>query len=131
MKQIITKEQLQELAPEQQNKLRDYWMPQPYDQVAYTYKYKDEWVTSKITIKGLYNGNPTKVEEVSCFDGEYVFLKSQCLPLLNIGQMFEILLGCNCIDCAKRMLDERTHNKIYGMELCDALWILIKEYLNN
>ena len=108
MKQRINIDQLQELTLGQQSKLRDWWKPKQYDQVAYTYKYHDEWVTGKIIIKGLYNGNPTKVEEVSDIDGEYVFLKSQCLPLLNIGQMFEILLGCSCIDCAKTMLNERT-----------------------
>ena len=112
MKQIITISQLQELTPEQQNKLRDWWQPKKYDQVVYTYQYDGEWATSETIIKGLYNGNPTKVEEVSDLDGEYVFMKDKCLPLLNIGQMFDILLGCSCIDCTKRMLDENTQNKI-------------------
>lgn len=130
MKQFISIQQLQELTPEQQNKLREWWQPQKYDRVAYTYKYYDNYETSEILIKGLYNGNPIKVEEVSDLDGEYVFLKSQCLPLLNIGQMFDILLGCKCIDCAKKMLNENTQNKFYGMELCDSLWKLTKEYLS-
>jgi len=130
MKQNIAISQLQELTAEQQIKLRDLWKPKQYDLVAYTYKYNDdELKTDKVIIKGLYNNDPTKIEEVSDMEGEYVFPKENCLPILNIGQMFEILLGCSCIDCTKRMLNENTQNKIYGIDLCDVLWKLTKEYL--
>lgn len=129
MKQNIAISQLKELTPEQQIRLRDLWKPKQYDLVAYTYEYHKGLETDKVIIKGLYDNDPTKVEEVSDMEGEYVFPKENCLPILNIGQMFEILLGCSCIDCTKRMLNENTQNKIYGIDLCDALWKLTKEYL--
>jgi len=130
MKQNITIDQLKELTLEQQNKLRDLWQPEQYDCVAYTYKYYEELTTSEVVIKGLYNNDPNFIEEVSDLEGEYVFPKCNCLPLLNVGQMFEMLLGCSCIDCTLRLLDERVKGKIYGMELCDALWVLTKQYLS-
>lgn len=129
MKQNIAISQLKELTPEQQIRLRDLWKPKQYDLVAYTCEYHKGLETDKVIIKGLYDNDPTKVEEVSDMEGEYVFPKENCLPILNIGQMFEILLGCSCIDCTKRMLNENTQNKIYGIDLCDALWKLTKEYL--
>ena len=131
MKQRINIDQLQELSLGQQNKLRELWHPKQYDYVAYTYEYYEKLTTSEVVIKGLYNNDPNFVEEVSDLEGEYVFPKENCLPILDIGQMFEMLLGCSCIDCTLRMLDERIEGKIYGMELCDALWKLIKEYLSE
>ena len=89
MKQRINIDQLQELTSDQQNKLRDWWQPQKYDLVVYTFKYYgNKFETDEIIIKGLYNCNPIKVEEVSDIDGEYVFLKSQCLPLMRYWSMY-------------------------------------------
>jgi len=130
MKQNITILQLKELTLEQQNKLRELWKPKQYDRITYTYEYHKELITSEVVIKGLCNNDPNFVEEVSDLEGEYVFPKCNCLPLLNVGQMFEMLLSCSCIDCTLRLLDERIRGKIYGMELCDALWKMIKEYLS-
>ncbi len=139
MKQYIAIEQLRELTPEQQIKLREWWQPQKYERVAYTYRYNNNWETSEILIKGLYNHNPTKVEEESDLDGEYVFMKDNCLPLLNIGQCIEYLrkydLDINdtslkdkewCVDL------NRGDSNLYlfrSNELIDALWEAIKTYL--
>ena len=136
MKQIISIDQLQEVTLEQQDKLREWWKPKQYDQVAYTYKYHYELVTSKIIIKGLYNGNPTKVEEVSDLEGEYVFLKSQCLPLLNIGQCIELLINydpCTVLEKHPVWPDGDIYkwdaNESTEIELIDALWEEIKKSL--
>ena len=131
MKQNITIEQLQELSLEQQNKLRELWQPKPYDQVTYTYKYYDEWITSKIIIKGLYNENPTKLEEISGLKGECVFLKSKCLPLLNIGQMIEILdrdhvLEMTILEIRVWLRGDIRTIKVYKGDLCDTLFEAIK-----
>lgn len=152
MKQNITIDQLKELTQEQEAKLRDLWKPKQYNLVAYTYKYHEELETDRIIIKGLYNGNPTKIEEVSDMEGEYVFPKENCLPILNIGQMIELLKqndkydcipsmkhqhynGDNFIDvgiCTKNNGHISTENFINNVEcneLCDALWEVIKMIL--
>jgi len=74
-------------------------------------------------------GNDFLSEKQFVWDG-YNKPFNMSIPLLNVGQMFEILLGCSCIDCTLRLLDERVKGKIYGMELCEALWELIKEYFS-
>jgi len=113
MKQNITIEQLQELTQEQQNKLRDWWNEHQQQGDVF-----------------ICLGNDFLSGKQFVWEGHNETFNMP-IPLLSIGQMFEILLGCSCIDCTLRLLDERVKGKIYGMELCDALWILIKEYMGN
>jgi len=131
MKQRINIDQLQELTLIQQNKLRELWQPKQYDYVAYTYEYYEKWEINEVIIKGLYNGNPTKVEEISNIDGEYVFMKDKCLPILNIGQMIEIL-GNDWYD--ELFICQFYHNEYYvensyDGEFVDALWEKVKYIL--
>ena len=78
-----------------------------------------------------YHYDNTDEQINKAFQKEYLTMYISILGKTNIGKMLEILLGCSCIDCTMRLLDERVRGKIYGMELRDALWVLIKEYLNT
>jgi len=131
MKQRINIDQLQELTSDQQNKLRDLWKPKQYDYVAYTYEYYEKLITNEVVIKGLYNNDPNFVEEVSDLEGEYVFPKCNCLPLMNIGQMIEIL-GNDWYD--ELFICQFYHNEYYvensyDGEFVDALWEKVKYIL--
>lgn len=85
-------------------------------------------------------------EEDFCFEYERpdVYSKNDCLPLLNIGQMLEMLKKCgygngslyaNIADDSRNGVGrEIMQYEEYGMdyeneELCDALWNAIKEVL--
>jgi len=140
MKQNITIDQLEELSLEQQIKLRDLWKPKQYDLVAYTYEYHEGLETDKVIIKGLYNNDPNLVEEVSDMEGEYVFPKGDCLPLLSIGQMIEYLrqykLDINDSNYREGewfiFLNKYrgSNNYFRNTEIIDALWEAVKECLN-
>jgi|GEM_PF-1410294 len=114
MKQRITVSQLQELTQEQQDYLRLWWSERQQQGDVF-----------------ICLGNDFLNGKQFAWDGHNKPF-NMSIPLLNIGQMIEILLGCSCINCALKMLDERIRNKIYGnygMEFCDALWEVTKEYL--
>jgi hypothetical protein len=105
MKQRISIEQLQELTGEQQQRLRELWEPQCYD--AY---YDSVFDVYNVVINDAF-GNVS----------EYVMQnKNRLLPLLNIGQMIELLT----LSKAKHVILHEKYN-----ELCDALWSAVKEVL--
>ena len=77
MKQRITSDQLQQLTPSQQEKLRAWWKPEIGD--------KFDAERSGITwLVASVNG-----ERIETHAG--IFLKNECLPLLSIGQCLQIL----------------------------------------
>ena len=99
MKERISKEQLQELSPEQQEKLRKWWKPERYDVFYYA-------PTEAIC---TFSGNI----------GEYMpEMFKETLPLLSIGQMIEMLSHYHP-HFSYRYMDEYNvgHEK-----LCDEMW---------
>lgn len=137
MKQRITPDQLNELTPDQQNRLREWWTPQEYD-IA------------------LHNGSCTSSVSATGFDnriwcgGANIGTKAEVLPLLSIGQCIELLLAKNqtisvtkltkndtwgigyfeeyapCYECAESF---GSHLDGIDDELIDALWQAVKAVL--
>lgn len=106
MKQVISSGQLRELTPEQQEKLRKWWIPQIGDVFMCT---GNEFLEGKI---------------FSC-DGDNRPI-SLSLPLLSIGQMIELILEYGIktdfpdFDGFVMRITENT---------CDELFKLVKNYL--
>ena len=72
-------------------------------------------------------------------NGGCIFKKDKCLPLLNIGQMIEILSSCN-IDIMSNYYNEfewtitfykKEHYIFRNIELCNSLWEGVKIVLSN
>ena len=110
MKQIITKEQLKELSTTQKVKL---------------YKW---WIDKGIKMGDIYYLNVNGTEFINCstkpckelsYDGTKVYY--EYYPLLNIGQMIELL-----DDCDAPFVDLKLKNV---NELCDAFWESVKSIL--
>ena len=110
MKQIITKEQLKELSKEQKIKLFNWW------------------IKKGIKMGDIYYLNVNGIEFVNCFtkpckelsyEGTKVYY--EYYPLLNIGQMIELLDDFNApfVDLKLKSVNE----------LCDAFWKEIKSIL--
>ena len=122
MKQRMKVQDIRQLIKDQQNKLRDLWLPRIGNSVNYIY---DEGVMFINVYAGDYNIVLIRGSE------RIRVAKNDCLPLLSIGQMIEILDMCKvnwenelfCDDC-----DEVTY-KIYNGELADALWDIVKKIL--
>jgi len=80
LKQRISADDVLQLTPEQQEKLRVWWNVQESDLFAYI---------------GLINTSNKIVIDVDregyMYDGRDWFPKMDCLPLLSIGQMIELL----------------------------------------
>lgn len=113
MKKHITPEQLQELSPEQQEGLRDWWKPQIGDVFVYENK----------IMPVLYADH--KVIIVEPYDK---YNKEFCLPLLSIGQCIE-LLGAEKVF---RMCQGPILAAVFeGVELIDALWNIVKLHLSK
>ena len=101
MKERISEEQLQELSPEQQEKLREWWEPKEYDVfIAQPYG------TECILIWRLVDQSAFKK------------LWNELLPLLSIGQMIGMLSHYHP-HFSYRCMDEYNvgHEK-----LCDEMW---------
>jgi hypothetical protein len=107
MKQRISIEQLQELTEEQQYRLREWWKPQEGD-----------WYHDKTYGESYYG------MEVGGYDVYTLEPAIDDLPLLNIGQMIELLQSFNDKDIWKyNDIDITSDN------FCDALWSAVKEVL--
>lgn len=91
--QRITPEMLSELTQEQKERLREWWKPQENDVfMAKIYGAKDEWDFCVYEVKA--NGKITAALEP--YDGHTEFEKSECLPLLSVGQCIQLLKDhCN------------------------------------
>ena len=121
MKQRIDSSQLSTLTPSQQEKLREWWIPQIGDCIAQP-DVTDRFIfADELLLKGL--------------------VKENCLPLLSIGQCIELLFELNAFqerfinedevfncgyDTGWIGLDWTDRNKT---EFIDALWEAIKHIL--
>lgn len=126
MKQHITIEQLNELSEKGKENLRAWWKPQQGDKCV-------KWLGSgSIEEEVIIGGSDQNYEEVS-------ELNNGLTPLLSIGQMIEFLE-----ETTDKTYGERWWYKIffggYGgevglkeedVELCDALWEVVKEVLEK
>lgn len=124
MKQHISKEDLLQLSPEQQEKLRvlhkwesgDFYVYKDYDYINKCYKIS-EGIHDEEGINSWNRAN------------------GDCLPLLNIGQMIELLefkIGIveTCFGQQKHWYIKMINgNKFEDKELIDALWQAVKEIL--
>jgi hypothetical protein len=117
MKQRITVEQLQELSERQQQKLREWWKPECGDWVC-----DNAWEEGLLHIDFdtdwiVYNNYTDNLG----FDWDEKVIKDELSPLVNIGQMIE-LLGRE--QACRTMMREWHSN-----ELADCLWSAVKEVL--
>jgi len=112
MKRRITTEQLNELTNEQKQKLKRWWKPETGD-----------YYTAKNSIM-FYNKDTDNEFEMGHM------LEKDALPLLDIGQMIE-LLGIKLVSCVQYVTpcwQAHFNAKEYVMsELCDALWEAVKK----
>lgn len=130
MKRRITIQDLQQLTPEQQEKLRKLWKPQEGD-----YYYDEKGLDTGAWLFNNYcsfrnNENPY-IEDTEVGGQWYI---KDCSPLLDIGQMIE-LIGCKLLkidyDYVVNNYYVKTLNNgtVGKSELCDALWEAVKEVL--
>jgi hypothetical protein len=144
MKQRINIEQLQELTEEQKQRLREWWKPNKYD-VAIDFKYDNyefpvEQVCDDKLIDFVDYG-----EEIA--DSK----KEDCLPLLNIGQMIELLTNkgrfaekliieiykATRVERENKICEIYEHSRDYedgivsyaNRELANCLWQAVKQVL--
>jgi hypothetical protein len=111
VKQRITIEDLQQLSPEQQERLRKWWRPEPGD----------------ISL------SPQGIEKVYVGD---ITQKDRNTPLLSIGQCIELAYYCNSKSPLHiPMRGEKENPKTFYMtcgddvEIIDALFAAVKEVL--
>lgn len=134
MKQRITKKQLQQLTTEQEDRLRELWEPRIGNSVKYKF---DDGV---LFINIYANDNNIVLTR----GNERIRVsKSDCLPLLSIGQCLEIIeanscylvtnneKGNNTYDIIKYSKWEGRHDSfvIEGIEIIDTLWEAVKQSL--
>jgi len=138
MKQHITPEQLMELSPEQQDRLREWWKPQRGDQVAVL---DDEIRIGPCICLGFKESNNNLA--ISEFMVEFKANKSECLPVFSIGQCIELInyLGWKLKIVQKKHLSRAEIYRYEGAgkrkghvsepkpELIEALWQVMKEVL--
>lgn len=118
MKKRISVDQMRELTKEQKKKLCEWWHPEHGDNF---YDYIETAYTDCIV---FLNGNDIK----GCQGDEYK--KENCLPLLNIGQMIELLENKEHNNHLIRQIFHITSSQIDNVDnLCDALWEAIKSIL--
>ena len=114
MKQRITSGQLQQLTPFQQEKLRELWQPQ-FGNILESKKHGEQVF--------IYNeGDSLYFDE----DGYKCDTKENCLPLLSIGQMIELLQEKDALGSCV-YLDGSSI--IEYVDICDRLFQAVKEIL--
>lgn len=137
MKQRIDSDQLNELTKVQQKRLRERWKPVEGD---YFYTWLNgEAFSFYIVVDSWTKGNSTILVD---YRGADTFLDMEdCLPLLSIGQMIEILSqssygyprigftdsdGNNKNKLGYVMSMSSKYRNYESQELCDALWEAVK-----
>lgn len=123
MKQRITIEQLNELTEEQKVNLREWWKPQSGD-VLNSIKCGE--------VVFVYADGQDRLNFDS--DGYEWDIKKNCLPLISAGQMIELLDDIfqkdKSIEHDKMQINiNKTILWIGNSQLCDALWLAVKEVL--
>lgn len=149
MKRRIDVMQLNELTGEQKIKLRGWWNPQKYDVVWEEGELKDG-VHNDIYTCVIHGLNCTLTQDGNFVDDGTLFYiesdfyievyKKDCLPVLDIGQMFELL---ESIDNEVTIITTSNQSKgkyevwlketgicyIGTGNLCNALWEAVKGVL--
>jgi len=140
MKQHISKENLSELSPDQQEKLRSLWQPQQGDDFLILLEYEG-------IVKEYRNGKVS--DYIDPLPDDYIeydeWDKSQCLPLLNIGQMIDLIneewkreynadSDSVFIEISYRVCGHWINGKQCDVgngkdSLCNALWDAVKSIL--
>ena len=114
-KRRITIEDLNQLTEEQKVKLCEWWKPTKYDL----------YIDDKHDIHGIYSYEDGECNSLDMPDGipYSICKKMDCLPLLDISQMIEII-GWQSLEsiCIKMYCVEKAN-------LCDQLWEEVKEVL--
>jgi len=125
MKLRIDTAQLNELSDAQKQRLRELWEPKDYDVILYKTPHEhDGGVTS---IKISYGFLDSEIIDMdSDVDGYYNI--NDCLPLLSIGQMIEILQKNNISNNLLSYCNAYIM-RIECEDICDALWQAVKEIL--
>lgn len=113
MKRRITVEQLQELTEEQQERLRGRWKPECYD-VYWTSAFEDSCNIVLTDEYGNVNGYVKNNMEL-------------CLPLLDIGQMIELLQ--NNLYTKPISTKGPMYFSTANINLCDDLWEAVKQVI--
>jgi hypothetical protein len=137
MKRRITVEQLQELTEEQQQRLREWWEPKEYDIAMLQNRVSCIEGLSQLTEGYVIElAVPVDAEgDEYIYAGQFGYRKEDCLPLLDIGQMIELLDNKQCDinynqDCTIPVCELLVDGKGYRhKELCDALWQAVKQVL--
>ncbi|OMD69179.1 hypothetical protein BSK48_17025 [Paenibacillus odorifer] len=122
MKLKITGAQLKELNDAQKEELRNWWEPKYGDEL-----FNGHWEDIVDSFEKYDDEKGTgTIRTVSCDqDGSNDYEnKSECLPLLNIGQMIEYLQSSE----KQIYLNEAD---FYNQNLCDKLWEEVKDKLPN
>ena len=117
MKQRITTSQLMELTPSQQEKLRAWWSPQGGDLACIGRSWGQEI--------GRFMGFGDKTLH---FHNISSVPRENCLPLLNIGQMLE-LIDTHGGYIRYQYIVGTSRNSCLPSEFCDQLWNDIKSIL--
>lgn len=132
MKKHISVEQLKELSKEQRERLREWWKPAVGDIVCY----KNEEHTIVYCTDGEIKVMPY-TDIPFCIIND---IEKRSLPLINIGQMIEILRGkdesgfvhftvfkdINIVDSWYGIME---HDEYEADEIVDALWMAVKAVL--
>ena len=136
MKRRITVEQLMELTEEQKQRLREWWNPEEGDYVQH-----NKYGVETICLPGPFDEECPNVYFTT--DYRIHAFKEECLPLLDIGQMIELLeekkMVTESLDIKAPKGLINTYSVWYGngdfpkkyesKELCDALWQAVKQVL--
>jgi len=138
MKQRITIDQLQELTPEQQEKLRELWQPQYRE--TFLLNGKRIWTTERnVKVKTVVRANLSRYKVLQ--HGGNTLLLDNCLPLLSIGQLLQLLEDSGRFEGLHKS-DTDVEYKVYvaqndshgrneyiksDSELVNALWQAVKE----
>ncbi|MGW8823344.1 hypothetical protein ACWGNU_14580 [Paenibacillus lautus] len=134
MKQRVTAAQLRELSDEQQQRLRDWWIPQQGD--AYCYQ-ELLGVYYAIDAYGAYviHYTPGDGYSIEAFRNKHH--KLRCLPLLSIGQMIELLRSkgygvyMNTYEAEWEVVARKDGKSRVALapDLCDVYWEIVKQIL--
>ena len=144
MKRRITVEDLQQLTPEQQKRLKEQWIPQEGDWFYNSEKHIESCIgeytmPSEFGDMGDHNGG---------YEACYINIKD-CLPLYSTGQMLELLAERKAFvhftvwdsksetrgECYRKIAiidaigEDCDHILYEAEELADALWMAVKEAL--
>ena len=121
MKQRITVNQINELSDAQKQRLRELWDPQVGDSIITTGNYRIPYIIVDAS-------NMSSLAFINSGIGVFGNSKDNCLPLLSIGQMIEILAN-NKGFYQRETITSRMSGINDDNDLCDALWRAVKEIL--